>query len=91
MAVGAGVAGEADENGLAALPRRLERSLAAAAREFLGAEPYERLSRRLKKRGRRRPAPPAGFRSLPYPQVDALELSGVVYTSIFNPSDGRKN
>ncbi|HTI51059.1 MAG TPA: hypothetical protein VL475_08910, partial [Planctomycetaceae bacterium] len=27
----------------------------------------------------------------PYPQLNRLELSGVVYTSIFNPDDGRKN
>lgn len=73
------------------LGRRLERSLSAAARELLGTERYERISRRLKEPHRRQPSAPMDFRSLPYPQVDALELSGVVYTSIFNPSDGRKN
>lgn len=28
---------------------------------------------------------------LPYPQVDKVELSGIISTSIFNPDDGRKN
>lgn len=28
---------------------------------------------------------------VPYPQADGLELSGVVYTSVLNPVDGRKN
>lgn len=73
------------------LGRRLERSLSAAARELLGADRYERLSRRLKKPRRRTAEGRADFRSLPYPQVDGLELSGVVYTSVFNPADGRKN
>ena len=39
----------------------------------------------------RRTRPIASPRYLPFPQVEKLVLRGVVYTSILNPFDGRKN
>lgn len=70
-----------------------ERVLRSGMRGILGDARYERFSTWIKTRrhvdshGGRRPE----LSSLPYPRTDDLELSGVVYTSIFNPDDGRKN
>jgi hypothetical protein len=70
-----------------------ERILRSGVRGILGDARYERLSswikirRHVDTRGDRR----RELSNLPYPRTDDLELSGVVYTSIFNPDDGRKN
>ena len=88
-------AAEATAPVLAAAPRtqRAGKAIELAFRRTLhatlGKPAYERLSRLtkgLKPAHRRQPA----F-DLPYPRVDEIELSGVVFTSIFNPDDGRKN
>jgi hypothetical protein len=73
--------------------KRLEKTLQRAARGLLGRRRYERLSDFIKDRrhARRRDGRVQSFADLPYPRTDDLELSGVVYTSIFNPDDGRKN
>lgn len=73
--------------------KRLERPVKKLTRAMLGRRRYERLSRYLKDRrhaGRQQGLPPQ-YDDLPFPRTDALVLSGVVYTSIFNPDDGRKN
>lgn len=64
-----------------AFRRTLQATLGKPAYEWLS-----RLTKGLKPARRRQPA----F-DLPYPRVDEIELSGVVFTSIFNPDDGRKN
>jgi hypothetical protein len=70
-----------------------ERVLRSGVRGILGPGRYDRLSawikarRHIDERSGRRPE----LSALPYPRTDDLELSGVVYTSIFNPDDGRKN
>ena len=68
--------------------KAIETAVRRGFKATVGRAAYERLSAWSKtlRSGRRRRA----F-DLPYPAVDALELSGVVYTSIFNPDDGRKN
>jgi hypothetical protein len=73
--------------------KRLEKTLKRATRGLLGRRRYERLSDFIKDRrhARRRGGRVPNFADLPYPRTEALELSGVVYTSIFNPDDGRKN
>jgi hypothetical protein len=85
----------ADASAPAAAPRtqRIGKAIELAFRRTLqatlGQTAYERLSRLtqgLKPARRRQPV----F-DLPYPRVEELELSGVVFTSIFNPDDGRKN
>ncbi|HUY90532.1 MAG TPA: hypothetical protein VMV10_17475 [Pirellulales bacterium] len=58
------------------LPRGVHRCLAAGRRAVIGVQ---------------EPPPPADPFPLPYRPQDGLELSGVVYTSIFNPFDERKN
>ncbi len=70
-----------------------EKLVRSAVRGLIGTQRYERLStwvkarRHTEWRSGRRPT----LDHLPYPKTDSLELSGVVYTSIFNPDDGRKN
>jgi hypothetical protein len=73
--------------------KQLEKTLKRATRGLLGRRRYERLSDFIKERrhARRRDGRVQSFTDLPYPLTDDLELSGVVYTSIFNPDDGRKN
>jgi hypothetical protein len=73
--------------------KRLEKTLKRATRGLLGRRRYERLSDFIKERrhAQRRDGRVQSFADLPYPRTDDLELSGVVYTSIFNPDDGRKN
>lgn len=57
------------------LPRGIHRCLAAGRRAVVGV----------------RQSPPVESYPLPYQPQEGLELSGVVYTSIFNPFDERKN
>jgi glycosyltransferase involved in cell wall biosynthesis len=73
--------------------KRGERRVRDLVRTVLGPTIYPRVSRSLRswRHWRRHAARPSTLADLPYPRVDQLELSGVVYTSIFNPDDGRKN
>ena len=70
-----------------------ERVLRSGMRKLLGERGYERLSSWIKTRKHvdARSGSRSELSELPYPKTDDLELSGVVYTSIFNPDDGRKN
>lgn len=73
--------------------KAIERFVRLAVRAAVGESNYERISaftKSLKSRRRQQRARQQSF-DLPYASVDALELTGVVYTSIFNPDDGRKN
>lgn len=65
----------------------------SAVRRVVGRRRYERLSSWIKdaRHTARRSEPKPKYCELPYPKTEDLELSGVVYTSIFNPDDGRKN
>ena len=69
--------------------KAIEVAVRRAIKTTLGKTVYERLSRLTKglKPARRRQQ---AF-DLPYPRIEEIELSGVVFTSIFNPDDGRKN
>jgi len=73
--------------------KALEGSVRSTTRKLLGGRRYEKVSSFIKNRrhARRRKNDRPSLRGLPYPEVDSLELSGVVYTSIFAPDDGRKN
>lgn len=73
--------------------KRLERNVKRLTRRLLGRRRYERLSGYIRdhRHSQRRRGPAPELADLPYPRTDELELSGVVYTSIFNPDDGRKN
>jgi hypothetical protein len=87
--------------------RQSRKLLSQALRSFnkglIGPEIYAKFSDRMRQRRRRRGMLKAQQRymqrrksepaklELPYPKTDTLDLSGVVYTSIFNPDDGRKN
>ena len=57
------------------LPQAVHRCLAAGSRAVIDVHE----------------PPPADPFPIPYPQQHGLELSGIVYTSIFNPFDQRKN
>jgi glycosyltransferase involved in cell wall biosynthesis len=78
--------------------RHSMRHMIRALNKFVaGPENYEKVSEALKKRrierrkrqGRLSRGPEQ--MSLSIPSTPELELSGIVYTSIFNPDDGRKN
>lgn len=73
----------------------LEESARQAARRLLGSRLTTAISAGLRRlKSRRIAARTSGGRptiKLPYQSVPQVELSGVVYTSIFNPDDGRKN
>lgn len=73
--------------------KTLERFVRSTVRRLVGRRRYERLTSWIKdaRHERRRHAPRPSLSGLPYPKTEDLELSGVVYTSIFNPDDGRKN
>ncbi len=77
--------------------RSLVQSLRNIYKTVLGPERYQNFSDAMKKRRNERRRKRAAKRSEPdvlqlnYPSTSSLELSGVVYTSIFNPDDGRKN
>ena len=70
-----------------------ERFLRGFVPRLVGRRRYTRLSTWIKdfRHAKRRAAERPDFGGLPYPRVENLDLSGVVYTSIFNPDDGRKN
>jgi glycosyltransferase involved in cell wall biosynthesis len=70
--------------GLKRVGKKLETVVRRALRFSLGEKAYKRLSNRVRQSKR-------GNVILPKPDLDKIELSGVVYTSIFNPNDGRKN
>ena len=77
------------------------RSLTQSMRNFykvlLGPQNYQRFSDHMKKRRAQRRLKRAAQRTEPdvltlgQPSTPTLQLSGIVYTSIFNPDDGRKN
>lgn len=72
--------------------KALEGFVRGAAKAVMGEAAYDTLSgltKSLKHSLQRRQARRAF--DLPYPKVDSLDLTGVVYTTIFNPDDGRKN
>ena len=87
---------EEERVSLKQLGKSLERSVRNASKLILGSGFHRRLTQRFENafRSYKRRAKRAATRSrlrLPYPRCSSLELSGVVYTSIFNPDDGRKN
>jgi hypothetical protein len=76
--------------------RDLSRSFKNINKAIIGPEAYEaRAARRREARQTRRDQKHrisnSSAMQLPYPRTDKLNLSGIVYTSIFNPDDGRKN
>ena len=70
--------------GLKKFGKQLETVIRTAARNSLGQKTYRSVSKRVRRLNRKQ------F-SLPQPDLNKIDLSGVVYTSIFNPNDGRKN
>jgi hypothetical protein len=73
--------------------KAVEGSLRRTTRQLLGGQRYAAVSAFIKDRrhaNRRRSDRPS-LAGLPYPEVSSVELSGIVYTSIFAPDDGRKN
>lgn len=75
-----------------AFGKALEGFVRGAAKTVMGDAAYDTLSgltKSLKLSLQRRQSRKAF--DLPYPKVESLELTGVVYTTIFNPDDGRKN
>lgn len=86
------------DQGLKTVGKRIERVVRAAIRGGLGEGIGHSISRRFRRARERhrlrhlqRQKPKLSLTRLPYPHVDRVELSGIVYTSIFNPDDGRKN
>jgi hypothetical protein len=73
--------------------KRCEQFLRGVIPRIIGRRRYARLSTWLKdlRHAERRSGHRPMFHNLPYPKTDNLTLGGVVYTSIFNPDDGRKN
>ncbi len=75
----------------------LKQTMRSLNKVIIGPEKYEAISQSLKKRRlerrkkRGKVNPAREGMSLPYPSTPTLNLDGVVYTSIFNPDDGRKN
>jgi SAM-dependent methyltransferase len=75
-----------------AFGKALEGFVRDAAKTVMGNADYDTLSgltKSLKHSLQRRQSRKAF--DLPYPKVESLELTGVVYTTIFNTDDGRKN
>jgi hypothetical protein len=77
------------------IAKDLEESIRETARRLLGGRFTAAISAGLRRlKSRRIAARTKGGRptiKLPYESVSQVDLSGVVYTSIFNPDDGRKN
>ena len=72
--------------------RSLERSLKHCVTTFFGESFYRRTSDRMKERRQEKSAPQRQIaKNLLVTNYPNVELSGIVYTSIFNPNDGRKN
>jgi hypothetical protein len=86
-------AGDAAPTGSPSVLKAVEGCVRRTTRTLLGRRRYDTVSAFLKNRrhARRRTSGPQSLRGLPYPEADSIELSGVVYTSIFAPDDGRKN
>ncbi|QEG23604.1 glycosyltransferase [Mariniblastus fucicola] len=72
------------KSGLKKVGRKVEKAIRDRVRATVNDELYRKISNRFKK-SKKINILPARF------EVDQLDLSGVVYTSIFNPNDGRKN
>jgi hypothetical protein len=70
--------------GLKKVGKQLESAIRLAARNSLGEKHYRSVKKRIRRIQRNRT-------SLPPVDFEQLDLSGVVFTSIFNPNDGRKN
>jgi glycosyltransferase involved in cell wall biosynthesis len=73
-----------------------KRAIRSLNKAIIGPENYEALSGKLKQRRKERQKIRSHQKqpvmmSLSLPSTPTLKLSGVVYTSIFNPDDGRKN
>ena len=64
--------------------RKIEQATRGLLRSVVNENLYRKISDRLK-RSKKANMLPVDF------EVESLDLSGVVYTSIFNPKDGRKN
>ena len=84
--------------GFANVGKRIERAVRAAIRSGLGDGIGDSLSRKFRRARERyrlrqlqRRQRKLSLSRLPYPHADRVDLSGIVYTSIFNPDDGRKN
>ena len=64
--------------------KKTEKFVRQSSRRMIGRKYYRSISKRIRRaRG--------GGDFLPEARFDELDLSGVVYSSIFNPNDGRKN
>ena len=72
------------KKGLKKVGQTIERILRNQVRSMVNEELYLKVSNRFKQ-AKKINMLPKEF------EVDSLDLSGVVYTSIFNPKDGRKN
>lgn len=70
--------------GLKKVGRKFEKSVRRRIKSIVNEKTYRKVSNGLQRR-KRRNALPQNF------DFNDLDLSGVVYTSIFNPNDGRKN
>ena len=68
--------------GLKRVGKQIETVVRHTAKNALGGDAYNRVSQRFRN---------LGGDVMPKPNLDRVELSGIVYTSIFNPNDGRKN
>lgn len=70
----------------------IEEAIRSATRSIVGASLYERYERcqRAMKAGYHATLRPTKL-AVPYRSSSHIPLSGIVYTSIFNPLDGRKN
>ncbi len=75
----------------------LRQMVRCVSKAIVGPERYQHISdqlkaRRLERRARRKKASRgAEALHLNYPMTPTLDLNGVVYASLFNPDDGRKN
>jgi hypothetical protein len=81
------------QGGRRSFSKHCEKLSRSAVRRIVGRRRYDRLSSWIKdsRHAGRRSGQRPNYADLPYPKTEDLELSGVVYTSIFNPDDGRKN
>ncbi len=71
--------------------KALEQGIRHTFKGLLGKKTYQRIKQGATALRNRAFGPRKSTPRLPYPRLERLDLSGIVYTSIFNPSDGRKN
>ena len=71
--------------------KALERSVSRMSKKLLGKKTYQRIKQAGAFLEKRPPIPRKHPLPLPFPRQKRLALSNIVYTSIFNPNDGRKN